>query len=97
MYVLNNVNLNIVDSVKELGVIITCDRSRHKNIVKFVKKASKISYVVLHAFCSYCSIILYSRIWLAAITNCSWLIATAITYRPKIILCEYDYQRLLLT
>ena len=39
-----------------------------------------------------CSVILYSRIWLAAITNCSWLIATA-WYRSVIILWEYDDER----
>ena len=54
MYVLNNVNLNIVDSIKDLGVIFTSEFSRHMNALRVVKKANKISNtIILHAFCSH--------------------------------------------
>ena len=53
-------NLNIVDSVKEFGFIITSDFSWHLNVVEVVKKANKISNAILHAFCSH-DINLYMR------------------------------------
>ena len=53
VYVLNNFNLNIVDSVEDLGVIVTSDLSWHMNVIEVVKKAGKISKALLCAFCSH--------------------------------------------
>ena len=40
VYVLNNVNLNIGDSIKDLDVIVTSDLSWHLNVAEVVKKAN---------------------------------------------------------
>ena len=53
IYVLNNVNLNIVHSVKDLSVIAISDLSWHMNIAEVVKKTYKISNAILHALCSH--------------------------------------------
>ena len=47
VYVLKNVNLDVVDSIKDLGVIVTSDLSWHMNVVEVVKKANKISRAIL--------------------------------------------------
>ena len=60
MHILNNVNLNIVDSDKNLGVIVTSDLSWHTNVIEVVKKINKITNAILHAFCSH-DINLYMR------------------------------------
>ena len=52
MYVLNNGNLIVVDSVKGLAIIFT-SVSWHMNVVKIVKKTNKRSYAILHAFCNH--------------------------------------------
>ena len=44
--VLNNVNLNIVDSVKDFKVIATSDLSWHINVVEVAKKANKLSNAI---------------------------------------------------
>ena len=36
VYVLNNVKLNIVDLIKDLGVIVTSDLSWHINVVEVI-------------------------------------------------------------
>ena len=60
VYVLNNVNLNIVDSIKDLSVIVASDLSGPINVSEVVKKANKITNAILHAFCSH-DINLYIR------------------------------------
>ena len=47
VYILNTVNLSIVDSVKDYGIVITSDLSWHMNVVEAVKKANKISDAIL--------------------------------------------------
>ena len=76
LYVLNNVNLNIVDSVKDFGVIITSDLSLHMNVVEVVHKVNKISNAILHAFCSH-DINLYMRAFIVYVSplieNCCYV------------------------
>ena len=65
VYVLNNVNLNIVDSVKDLGFIVTSDLSCLMNVVEVVKKANKISNAILHML-SVVSILIFTCVILLA-------------------------------
>jgi hypothetical protein len=50
VYTVNNVNISVVNSVKDLGVHVNCDLNWSLHVNEVVKKANKISNVILHGF-----------------------------------------------
>jgi hypothetical protein len=50
IYTVNNANISVVDSVKDLNVHVNCSLNWYLHVNDVVKNANKISNVILHAF-----------------------------------------------